>query len=118
MKPLPLLTLLACFAAAPALAQTVWRCGADGRVFQATPCAEGQAMSLKPAPSAAAVAEAHAVVERERQALQTLAAERRARELAAVPGPAGIQRLVTETDTKAPKRKPVRPSSPRPQAEA
>lgn len=72
-------------------AQTVWRCGPDGRIFQATPCASGQVLDLKPAPSVQARAEAEAVAAREKEALQTLAAERRAREQQAVAGPSGIR---------------------------
>lgn len=84
------LALLLTMAALPALAQpTVWRCGPDGRQFQATPCADGQALALRAAPDAAAVAEAQAVVSREQQALATLTAQRRERERQAV-GAAGF----------------------------
>lgn len=94
---------LACLGSA-APAQTVWRCGPEGRVFQATPCASGEPLLLKPAPSADARAEAQAVAAREREALQTLAAERRAREQQAVAGPSGIRPTGTEPPVR---RKPA-----------
>jgi hypothetical protein len=117
MKPW-LAPLLIALAAPPLAAQTVWRCGPDGRVFQATPCASGQPLALPPGPPPAAVAEAQAVVARERQALQTLAAERRTREREAVPGPSGIEPRPAEPEKQPPRRKPLRPSSPRLPAEA
>ena len=85
MKAIALALLVATLpAAAQSSPSAVWRCGPDGRQFQATPCAEGRAVALAPAPDAGARAEARAVVERERLALQTLAAQRRDRERQAV----------------------------------
>lgn len=78
-------------AAASAAAQEVWRCGADGRQFQSTPCADGRTVALASGPSPAAVQEARAVLQRERQALSSLAHERQARERGAVAAPAGIK---------------------------
>jgi hypothetical protein len=86
MKPIHLLLLAATL---PAAAQDIWRCGPDGRSFQATPCAEGRTVALRAAPDAAAVAEAQAVVAREQLGLQTLAAQRRERERGAL-GAAGF----------------------------
>ena len=103
--------------AGAAQAQTVWRCGPDGRVFQATPCASGQLLDLKPAPSDQARAEAEAVAAREKEALQTLTAERRAREQQAVAGPSGIRPVSAEPPAR---RKPTvkKPSGSRRPAEA
>jgi hypothetical protein len=75
-----LILLAACAATLPAAAQTIWRCGPDGRSYSATPCAEGRVLALAGSPTGAALAEAQWVVQREQQALQTLAGERRARE--------------------------------------
>lgn len=113
------------WAAGPLAAQTIWRCGPDARQFQATPCEGGTLVALKPGPTPEAVAEARAVAARERVALQTLSAQRQARERDAVAGPSGISRTPTDNARKAdaPKdgkktgrnsgqgRKPVRPSS-------
>ena len=38
--------LLACCAASGALAQTVYRCGADGRTYQNAPCANGREVDV------------------------------------------------------------------------
>ena len=65
-----------------AAAGELWRCGPDGRSFSDLPCADGTPIALAAPPSAAARAEAQAVAAREQQALQRLAAERRAREAA------------------------------------
>jgi hypothetical protein len=86
--------LLSSLLAGALSAQTVWRCGPDGRSFQAVPCADGQAMALRAAPGSEAVSEAHAIAARERQALAQLRDERRDREQEAWQrglGPAGIR---------------------------
>lgn len=108
MKRLLAIALLV--AALPAAAQTVWRCGPEGRTFQSAPCADGRPMTLRPAPDATAVAEARAVVAREQLALQTLAAQRRERERDAVAGASGIAVPVPTTAKK------LRPSRPAPEA--
>jgi len=102
-----LAALIIGLASGPLAAQSVWRCGPDGRSFQATPCADGHRIALRPAPGADAVAEARAVAAREREALDTLAAERRARHAEAQArglGPAGI----------VPRAAPVPPEGKRP----
>ena len=53
-------------------AQTVWRCGPDGRSFQAVPCTDGHTVALRAAPGMEALPEARAVAARERQALAQL----------------------------------------------
>lgn len=124
-------TLLIGLATGPLAAQTIWRCGPDARQFQATPCEGGQRVALKPGPTPEAVAEAHAVAARERLALQTLSAQRQARERDAIAGPAGISVATDRSrQTRTPKdgtkttqksgkgRNPVRPSSAPPEPEA
>jgi hypothetical protein len=93
-------------------AQTVWRCGADGSRFQATPCADGRTLALRSAPPPAAVQEAQAVTRRERLALQTLAGERRRRESEALErglGPAAIRPLPKAPDRPPKRRQPKAP---------
>ena len=88
--------LMCLCAAASAQSQTVWRCGADGRSYSATPCADGRPVAVADPRSDGDRAAAMAVVQRERQAIARLADERREREWEAVQrglGPAGIQPL-------------------------
>jgi hypothetical protein len=62
MKTLTLvLVLLALPLPSLAQGQTIWRCGADGRSYSATPCSEGLALQTDPSPSAAEQAEARRV---------------------------------------------------------
>jgi hypothetical protein len=104
-----LIAIALCAAAAQAAAQTVWRCGAEGRTFQSAPCADGRPVAMRPPPDAAALAEARAVVAREQLALQTLAAQRRERERQAL-GAGGIALPAV------PAPKSLRPSRPAPEA--
>lgn len=101
LSGLAALTALSGPAAGPAAAQTIWRCGPDARQFQATPCAGGEAVAIKPGPTPDAVAQARAVAARERLALQSLSAQRQARERDAVAGPGGIARPGTDNSRKA-----------------
>jgi hypothetical protein len=41
--------------------QSIWRCGADGRSYSATPCPEGRALQTDPSPSAGELAEARRI---------------------------------------------------------
>lgn len=103
--------ILACSALAlPASAQTVWRCGPDGRIFSDRPCASGMAWELDARLPAQAAAEAKAVSERERQALQALATERRIRESSAPKGGPGGIRL---PGAAVPAEKAPKPGTPR-----
>ena len=61
-------------------AQTVWRCGPDGRSYQQQPCDAGRSVDVSDPRSAADVAEARALLSRERRLVSTLAAERRTRD--------------------------------------
>lgn len=74
-----LLALLAAGHVAAAPAQTLWRCGADGRSFSDRPCADGVPVDVGRRPLPQAVSEARAVAAREREALLQLAQERRQR---------------------------------------
>ena len=84
-------------AQAAAAGATVWRCGADGRSYSATPCAQGTPVQVGDGVDAARRAEAADVVARERAALKSLAAERRAREAEGrAQGAAGFRPLPRE----------------------
>ena len=84
MKLHALWTLCLC---APLLAAaqtpTVWRCGADGRSFSDTPCAEGQMLAMAAPRPAEDVQAARALAAQERQQADRLLAERLQREAAA-----------------------------------
>ncbi len=71
---------LGLLAAATASAQTVWRCGTDGRSYSAIPCAEGRAINVSDSRSLEEVRAAEAVHERERRLAQSLAQQRALRE--------------------------------------
>lgn len=114
----PLMALvLGCACSVATLAQpAVWRCGPDGRTFQASPCDGGAALATQPPPSAQAQAEARAVHERERQGLAKLAAERREREREAKErglAPAGIVASPTGDGTAPPRPSAVKSSQAR-----
>lgn len=70
------------------LAQTVWRCGADGRSFSDRPCADGQPLQmaeLADKRSADEVAAAQAVVARQQRLAEALRQQRLQREREAAP---------------------------------
>ena len=71
-----------------AQAQTVWRCGADGRTYSDRPCAEGrplQMAELADTRSATEVQAAYDVAAREKRLAEALRRERLERERLAVP---------------------------------
>lgn len=110
------LTLGAACSAATLAQPAVWRCGPDGRTFQASPCEGGQAITTPPPPSAQAQAEARAVRERELQGLAKLAAERREREREAKErglAPAGIVASPVGDGTAVPRSTDVKSSKAR-----
>ena len=85
---LALLTLLPVLAAA----QTVYRCGADGREYSQTPCKEGRAVEAADPRSAAEQRAARDIAARDAKLADKLARENRAREAeAARAKAAGIQ---------------------------
>jgi hypothetical protein len=88
--------------AALAQAQTVWRCGADGRTFSDTPCAQGQATNYAVARPVAEVDAAQSRAQRERQLADKLTSERLQSEAASRGnGLAGMQPLQTAVKPKA-----------------
>lgn len=70
-------------------AEPVFRCGADGSRYSATPCPEGREVKVADPRSEAQQREGRAVAERERQLAERLTAERAQREKATVPALAG-----------------------------
>lgn len=77
-------------AGAVAQAQTVWRCGADGRSYGDSPCPEGRMVVVADARSPAEVAQASEVLARDQRLAQQLVAERREREREALARGSGL----------------------------
>ncbi len=77
-----MLTLALCTLPALASAQTVWRCGPDGRSFSDTPCNEGRALPPTETRPAADVAAAQARADREIRLAEKLRRERLVEEAA------------------------------------
>ncbi len=75
--------------AQPAAAETVYRCGPDGRSYSSTPCPGGKAVVVADPRDAQQRDEGRQVAERERQLAARLGAERAQRERDIVPATAG-----------------------------
>lgn len=89
-----MLVLLLAAAAAQTQAQTVWRCGPDGRSYRDSPCADGRVVAVADARTSTEQAAARAVLARDQRLARQLVAERQAREreaLAMGSGLAGIR---------------------------
>ena len=81
MKTRALATVAALFiVGSSAQAQTVWRCGADGRSYGDTPCPGGQAVVMADARQPSDVAAARAVAAHDRALAHEMVAERHERE--------------------------------------
>jgi hypothetical protein len=94
MKTALTLLLALCTAMPTALhAQTVWRCGPDGRTFTDAPCPQGQMLDVAASRPAEDVHSAQQLAQRERTWGQQLQRERQQREAQATAGPAGIYGL-------------------------
>lgn len=79
---------LALLATAAAAAQTIYRCGPDGRTYAQKPCGEGRAVDAADHRSDEQRAAAEAVAQRERQLADAMERERLSREAAAQATPA------------------------------
>lgn len=110
--------MLALLAACTAVqAQTVWRCGADGRSYSDSPCPEGRLVAVADARSAAEVAQARAVLARDQRLAQQLVAERREREREALARGSGLAAIAAGDAVRpAPKPKLSKERPPRPRA--
>ena len=104
-----------------AQAQSIWRCGSEGRSYSDRPCSEGRALDVSDARSTLDVQAAREVADRERRLADTLEQERLQREreaLARGPGLAGIgaTALVSPIKPKAKARSKTNPKASRPAA--
>ena len=79
------------FAASAAQAQTVWRCGPDGRSYSDAPCREGRAVEVAQARPAADLRGAQDMAQRERVLAAKLMHERQQREVVTTTGLSGIR---------------------------
>ncbi len=89
--------------AADASAQTVWRCGPDGRSYESQPCKDGRALELSGARPEADLLAAQQVAAADQRLARQLREERleRERELRARGhGPAGFARAAPSADVK------------------
>ena len=80
-----------CLLAAAAQAQTVWRCGPDGRSYEGSPCRDGRPVDVAQERPAADVQQAQLVARREQTLAAHLAKERQQREALAPAAAAGIR---------------------------
>jgi hypothetical protein len=87
-RALPVLTLM--LSCSVAHAQTVWRCGPDGRSYADAPCPGGQWVAVADPRSPADVAAAKAVAQQDRQLARQLADERRERQREAAARGSGL----------------------------
>ena len=85
-----LVSILLSTATCCALAQGVWRCGADGKQFSDKPCAQGRALESLDARPAGDLAAAQDAAQREKALAAQLTKERQQRE-AQAPLAAGIR---------------------------
>jgi len=74
------LLLIAAVLPLAATAQTIWRCGPDGRTYSSTPCAEGRVLETLQARPAEEVAEARERAAREQQQADSMARSRLAQD--------------------------------------
>ena len=79
------------FAASAAQAQTVWRCGPDGRNYADAPCRDGRALEVAQARPAADLSLAQDMAQRERALAAKLVRERQQREVLTTTGLSGIR---------------------------
>ncbi len=89
-----LFTLLLCAAAAQA--QTVWRCGAEGRSYTDSPCPEGRMVLAADARNADDVQAARDVLTRDRALARDLVQQRHEREREARAGGSGLAGIKPE----------------------
>ena len=78
-------------AASAAQAQTVWRCGPDGRNYSDAPCRDGRAVEVAQARPAADLSSAQEMAQREKALVAKLVRERQHREAVTTTGLSGIR---------------------------
>ena len=79
------------FAASAAQAQTVWRCGPEGRNYSDAPCRDGRAVEVAQSRPAADMSSAQAMAQREKALAAKLVRERQQREAIMTTGLSGIR---------------------------
>ena len=115
-RHLPSILLLAAglHTAAHASAQTVWRCGPDGRSYESQPCNDGRALELPGARSEADVLAAQQVAAADQRLARQLREQRLEREkelLARGPGLAGFARAAPAPEVKPRQDRPAKSAS-------
>lgn len=113
MNRLPLL-LAVLLTAAPAFAETVYRCGPDGREYSATPCANGKTLQLDDSRTPSQQRDAEAVARQDAKLAEQMTQERKAREATATKaaahiGPAPASTASAAAHGKKKKKKKVHP---------
>jgi hypothetical protein len=88
-----LMTALLSAPPAPVAAQTVYRCGPDGREYSQQPCKDGRAVDVADPRSAAQQREGERVARDQKRLAERLEAQRRQREAAATPQGAAALRV-------------------------
>jgi hypothetical protein len=102
-------------ATGPLNAQTIWRCGSDGRTYSDQPCSEGRALVGTDARSVAEVHAAHEVVARDQALARELHRQNREAEREALShgsGLAGITAPLPNLKPKVPKPSRSKPKKP------
>lgn len=84
------LGLAACLASGAATAQTIYRCGPDGRVYSQMPCAQGRVIDARDVRSEQQRQEGQAVADTQRALADALEGDRLARESRLAPGAASL----------------------------
>jgi hypothetical protein len=98
------LLVAAFFLAGAAQAQTVWRCGPDGRSYSATPCPEGRVVAVADPRSAEEVTAGRDVAARESALARNLTLQRTEREALA-------RRMVMQSTAAPPTTEKIRPTA-------
>jgi hypothetical protein len=89
-----LMTVLLCAPLAPVAAQTVYRCGPDGREYSQQPCKDGRAVDVADPRSAAQQREGERLARDQKRLAEQLQAQRRQREATAKPQGAAALRAM------------------------
>ena len=101
-----ILLLAMCWAIGPLQAQTIWRCGPDGRAYSDQPCSDGSTLARSDQRSDAQTRAAHEVVARDQALARELHRQNREAEREALShgsGLAGIGAPAPAVKPKAPK---------------
>ena len=92
-------------------AQTVWRCGADGRTYSDTPCPGGRSIDAADSRDPAQVQAAHEVAARNRALARELTTERQQAEREAAARGSGLSAIQSSRPEIKPKTAKAKPKS-------